>query len=78
MSDTSKCKGCGAPVVWRYTPAGKLMPLNAETLAQPNQGSYVVVDDKECRPAEPMFDQPGTAYHMAHWATCPNAEDFKQ
>lgn len=30
------------------------------------------------RPHEPLFDAPGTAVHMNHWATCSKAEEFKK
>lgn len=53
------------------------MPLDVGLAEQPLAGTYVVVNDEDCRPAEPMFDPPGTDWHMNHWATCPKAEEFK-
>ncbi len=77
MSDQARCNGCGAEILWRYTPAGKLMPLDVETIDQPLSGTYVIVNDQDCRPAEPMLDEPGTEYHMSHFATCSHANQFR-
>ncbi len=76
MSDQARCNGCGAAILWRYTPAGKLMPLDAEPRAEYQQGTYLVTDEKNCLPANPIFDA-GREVHMNHWATCPKAKDFK-
>lgn len=54
------CKGCGAPVYWITTQAGKGM----------------IVDRK----AAVVVAVTGIVYrgYPPHWATCPNAEDFKK
>lgn len=72
------CKGCGSEILWRYTPAMKLMPLDVGLSEQPLAGTYVVLNDEDCRPPEPMFDLPTTEYHMNHWATCPRSKEFKR
>jgi hypothetical protein len=46
VANKSECTGCGAPIWWVKTRAGKNMPLNADMIA--------------------------------HWATCPKAEDFRK
>lgn len=69
----SLCAGCQQPIWWRYTGAGKLMPLDA----QPSpKGTYVIEDSQRCRPLQPMFDA-GLPTYTPHWATCPDAERFK-
>lgn len=57
---------------------GKFMPLNAETIARPLPGSYVITSHTTCRPADPLFDQIETEFYMNHWASCPKAEEFKR
>lgn len=77
MTQQAKCKSCGAPIIYRYTPAGKLMPLDVAESKTPAVGMYVVVDEQECRPSAPMFDSVDTVYRMSHWATCPKPEQFR-
>ncbi len=35
MTQQSLCAGCGASILWAFTPAGKRMPLDAEPLTDP-------------------------------------------
>lgn len=76
MSDASRCKGCRAPVVWRYTPNGKAMPLDAAPVP-PGEGTYVIESLMHCRRSEPMFDGADAVHYMNHWATCPVADQFR-
>lgn len=74
----SRCGGCGEPIRWRYTPAGKRMPLDHQPHQGPvQQGTYIIETVARCRPADPLFDQ-GKTIHMNHWATCPDAALFKK
>lgn len=73
----SQCSGCGAPIKWRYTPAGKRMPLDEATYPHIAPGTYVIEGMARCRPADPLFDQ-GRAVHMNHWATCPDRDLFRR
>ena len=78
MTAPARCKGCGAAILWRYTLNGRMMPLDVETAGQALPGTYVITSDADCRPADPLFDEPGTEYRMNHWTTCPKAKDFKR
>jgi hypothetical protein len=71
------CKSCRQPILWRLTPNGKAMPLDYEPTSKADAGTYRIIDNQNCQPAEPMFDPPETAYHMNHRATCPVADQFK-
>jgi len=73
---TSPCRGCGAPVIWKYTESGKRMPLDAEPIPEPAAGAYRI-EGGLCLAASPMFDPPGTTYFMNHWATCKTPEAFR-
>lgn len=77
MKRTSRCKGCGSEILWRYTPNQRLMPLDPGTTGTPAPGTYVIVNDEDCRPADALFDEPGTEYHMNHWTTCNQADQFR-
>ncbi len=72
-----KCKGCDAEIVWRYTENGKAMPLDLRPIATYAKGAYVLEEDGDhCHPAQPLLDA-GKHMHMAHFATCPKADQFK-
>lgn len=75
-AEFSKCRGCGAPVIWRYTQGGRLMPLDAEPGEAYAPGTFVLLGPTECRPADQMFDT-GAVFYMNHWATCPVADSFR-
>lgn len=77
MTHKSTCTGCGAPILFRFTPNGRRMPLNPEPLTEYAQGAYVLDGEYGCRPAEPMFDA-GKDMLLNHWATCPQRDMFKR
>ena len=63
-----KCKGCGALIEWLEMKSGKSMPVDVNRI---NVAIKV-----------PQMEGP-TKYEMIwgfqpHWATCPNAKDFKK
>ena len=78
------CKGCGKPILWKKTPAGKAIPCDPEPVAfwcehsDPlpkgrivNQYGQVIACD-----FSGQGPSTGTGY-VPHWATCPKAEQFK-
>ena len=77
MMMTRPCKGCGAELIWRRTPAGQPMPLDADPLPAYAPGSYVITDDIHCRPAEPLLDA-GTPMYLNHFATCSAADMLRR
>jgi hypothetical protein len=58
------CKGCGAEIIWIKTQAGKNMCLDAKPGKR-----YVCLPHNNWF----MFDS-----FKPHWATCPQAEQFKK
>lgn len=63
MDKKDKCKKCGAPLKWVQTNNLKWMPLDAK--------SQSMIQVKEG-----IGEVIGV--YMPHWATCPNAKDFKK
>lgn len=59
----SKCRSCGAMIVWLKTTTGKNMPTDA-TQAAMHAGRM-----------GGLFDP---AVHQSHFATCPNADDHRK
>lgn len=78
----SRCKSCGAEIIWAATSQGKAMPVDAE----PNPDGNVLVTkrsgmvplatvmgrDKAGDMAELLADDLSSA-HTSHFATCPHA-----
>ncbi len=64
--NTSKCRSCGAYIIWLKTSTGKNIPVDADSL-----------DDVEIEGGEkPIFD--AKAGHISHFATCPNADKHRR
>ena len=59
----SKCKGCGADIVWLETIAGRKMPVD------PERKTYVRITT--------IGAAVETGY-VPHWGTCPEADKFKK
>ena len=57
------CKGCGAEIRWITTEAGKAMPLDAKPV------NFYIQSGETWKM---------TQGYIVHWATCPNAKDFKR
>ena len=76
------CRGCGAPIVWIKTPAGKAMPCDPAPVyykAAPGGKDKIVTTRGEAVSCEIV---PGAeaadAGYRPHWATCPQAGQFKR
>lgn len=69
----SRCRSCGAEIVWVLTQKGHRMPIDPE----PAPGGDIVVDDGIASVVggadlvDAVFE--GRALYLAHFATCPNA-----
>lgn len=82
MTDTLKpCRGCGQPVLWAKTPAGKAIPLDpgqasAGTIVLENGIAYVL------RVGDPRFaewmSRPAHERYKSHFASCSRAADFRK
>jgi hypothetical protein len=72
----ASCRECGAPIIWGETPAGKMMPLNAEPIAPP-RGTWALTVGKTRRATldDIRLMRP---LHEPHWATCPDAKSFRK
>lgn len=79
----SKCKSCGAEIIWIKTANGKSMPCD------PDQTTYVEAKDGKdtiitangqvlkCILTGDMRRVTGIGY-IPHWATCPSAEQHRR
>lgn len=77
----SRCRSCGAPIVWATTPAGKLIPLDPQPVDDGNLAVhrdedgihlYARVLKKGEEPAE--HERRG----VSHFTTCPQADQHRR
>ena len=57
---------CDAAIVWMITPAGKHMPVDADSVDEATL---------EWQDGKPMYD---SSEHTAHWGTCKDPDRFKR
>lgn len=75
--NTTKCKSCGAEIIWAKTAKGKNTPLDAkpvriaELIEDPETGEEVTEEGRYLIAA-------GHTGHTSHWATCPSAEQHRR
>ena len=76
------CNSCGAPIVWIESPKHKWIPCDEWLIPylEYRSGKDAIVTQKgeiiRCRLA---FDgEPTGMGRMAHWATCPNADQHRR
>jgi len=78
----SKCRSCGAEVIWTKTEAGKNMPVDVD----PNEkGNIVMLPPKGNGPPRAVYvdlmnheeyrDEPK---YLSHFATCPDATGWRK
>ncbi len=73
------CRSCPASILWATTEKGRSMPVDAEP--HPD-GNVEITYDELGRPHAVVHGQPpmmvaGTL-HMPHFATCPNAAEWRR
>ena len=78
----STCKSCGAPIVWIESPKGKWIPCDEGIVPykKDRRGpDSIVRQDGEIIRCRLTFDgEPDGSGRMAHWATCPNADQHRK
>lgn len=63
-----RCASCQAPIVWAWTETGRRIPLDAAT-----EKRFVVTLDARGEPQARM-----RATYVAHFASCPNADQHRR
>lgn len=67
----SKCKSCGAPVVWAKTENDKNIPLDAKKV----RGGNIFLDHGIARIVSPLS---GLGSYESHFKTCPQAREHRR
>ncbi|MEL6179918.1 MAG: hypothetical protein AAFS10_13250 [Myxococcota bacterium] len=86
-----KCRSCGAPIEWRKTPKGKLIPVDAKTyhtLPVKVAESLGMGGERRTLVTKTGIVVPGTVVpegtpgavegQESHFATCPNAKQWRR
>lgn len=66
---TSKCKGCGAEILWGKTVAGKNMPLDKKPVVM-----WVFTGTRHM--GGELIE--AVNVYQPHWANCPKSSEFKK
>jgi hypothetical protein len=73
----SKCKSCGAEIVWVKTESGRTMPLDATPVDPVEVDRTCIIDNGvakfgaiDCRHDEP--------HYVSHFSTCPQAAQHRK
>lgn len=78
----SRCRSCGAPVLWTRTENGKAMPVDAEPYAgESPRGLFVLRRERGEAPtavAVPAGAFPNELMYVSHFSTCPNSDDWRR
>ena len=77
-SNVSKCRACGARILWIRTAKGKAMPCDPDRVRfRPAGGpeTFVMPDGKVQRGKRGASG--GAVGYVSHFATCPRADRFR-
>lgn len=77
MIGLPKCRSCGAWILWARTFAGKSkIPLDAEPAAEKGN---VVLTNRHLADGTVIVEMvpPGQGTHVSHYATCPQADEWR-
>lgn len=77
----SKCKSCGAEIIWIKTASGKMMPCNPQKISYKNTfpiGNMTLITP-EGKIVTGTIDLSSDTYgYESHFATCPAASKFRK
>ena len=70
----TRCRSCAKKVLWVTTENGKRMPVEEH---ETEQGNLLLENDLLGDPVARVV-APGEGTHVSHFATCPDAEGWRQ
>ena len=78
----SRCRSCGAPMLWSLTERGRRMPLDPDPYTGDDpRGLFVLRTDGERAPlaiAVPPDAFPGEPLYRSHFTTCPQHDEWRR
>lgn len=70
---SSKCRSCGAPIIWALTDSGRRMPVDENT---DGRGNLMLVRRETTVYVKVV--PIGRGNHRPHFATCPQATEWRR
>ena len=83
-NQTSKCKSCGAEILWIKMGSGKMMPVDAKPISYsevflPGTKDTLTLVTEKGTLVSTVFDPGGDNIgYTSHFATCPNANQHRK
>ena len=77
----SKCKSCGAEIIWIKTASGKMMPCNPQKIFYKNtfpRGNMTLITPEGKFVTGTIDPSSDTYGYESHFATCPAASKFRK
>ena len=79
----SKCRSCGAEIIWIKMATGKSMPCDANPIkykeCAPGTNGCQTLVTVDGRVASGLFDPDSNRFgYITHFATCPNASQHRR
>ena len=79
----AKCKSCNEEIIWIKMGSGKSMPCNADAVSywkNPKGKATIITPNGETYRAdlEGDLDKATGIGYIPHWATCPQAKNFRR
>lgn len=74
----SRCRSCDAPIVWTITTKGKSMPVDADPVIANRGFRLDAHDGDEVRALFTAGPDAGEKLYVAHWSTCPTADQHRR
>jgi hypothetical protein len=80
--ERAACRSCGAAVIWTETERGKRMPVDAEPVHDDGIAGTTFVLRAEHEPPLAVAAWPAAfpdePHYVSHFATCPDADDWRR
>lgn len=77
MSGQAKCSGCGAPIRWGKTSAGKAVPLEQEPTSEGSAVGFRFTGVGDAVTFAKALDGCGPVFE-SHFARCPKSAAFRR
>ena len=71
----SRCRSCGAHVIWAKTQSGKNIPVDLQEIVG---GNLRILDVPSGKFAKVIQAKPDVKAYRTHFASCPNADGHRR
>ena len=82
VTQPTKCRSCGAAVLWAMTRNAKRMPIDAQPVPEGNMVLTLKAGPPQALLVEKFYadkhTEPGRNRYTSHFSTCPNAQEHRR